>query len=358
MKHYSIIGVMSGTSLDGVDISYSNYYKENSYEWKFKLMHAKTYKHPDYIHSKLNVATNLTALELFKLDKEIGHYFSDLINRFIKEFKLENSHIDAIASHGHTIFHQPQDGFTVQIGCGTTIATKTNIPVINDFRTKDVVLDGQGAPLVPIGDNLLFNKLADGFLNIGGISNISLKENNKTIAFDVCPGNLPSNYLMKTIFKEYDENGTEASKGILNNSLLELLNSIEFYKKTPPKSLGIEWLNEHLFPIINTTEDNLQNKLHTINEHIAIQISEVVKKYKIKKLLITGGGAYNSFLINRIKAHSNSEIIVPESTIIEFKEAIIFGLLGALYLAKEINCLSSVTGASRNSCGGVLHLPN
>ena len=357
-QKFNIIGIMSGTSLDGIDISYCTYNQENNKNWGFNLIKAKTYKHTTYIHSKLSEATELNTISLIQLDKELGIYIANLINQFIEEFNINRKDINAIASHGHTIYHAPKEMYTLQIGCGTTISIHTQLPVINDFRSKDVALGGQGAPLVPIGDQLLFKNQADGFLNIGGISNISLQENNETIAFDICPGNLPSNYLMKTISKEYDENGNEASKGKLNSLLLEKLNSIEFYKKTPPKSLGIEWLNENFFPIINNTNDSLQNKLFTINEHIAIQISEIVNKYNIKKLLITGGGAYNTFLVDHIKIHSNAEIIIPDSSIIEFKEAIIFGLLGALYLAKEINCLSSVTGATRNSCGGVLHLPN
>lgn len=357
-KNYNIIGVMSGTSLDGVDITYSTYYQENKIKWDFSLIHAKTFSHPNNIHSKLQTAIQLNAVELIMLDKEIGKYFADIINQFIDEFNIHKEEIDAIASHGHTIFHQPKENYTLQIGCGTTISVHTNLPVINDFRSKDIALGGQGAPLVPIGDFLLFNDLADGFLNIGGFSNISLKQEDTIIAFDICPGNLPSNNLMKTINKAFDENGNEAAKGCLNLELLSKLNAIEYYQITPPKSLGIEWLNQYFSPLIDNTNDTLQNKLFTLNEHIALQICEIIKKISIQQLLITGGGAYNTFLINRIKSHTDSKIIIPNSSIIEFKEAIIFGLLGALYLSKEINVLYSVTGASRNSCSGVLHLPD
>lgn len=355
---YSIIGIMSGTSLDGIDITYSNYYQDFKNNWTFTLINAKTYTHSNYIHSKLSNATNLNSNEIFSLDKELGQHIAELINNFIREFNIDKNQIDAIASHGHTIFHQPSEKYTLQIGCGTTISILTNLSVINDFRSKDVALGGQGAPLVPVGDSLLFNQLADGFLNIGGFTNISFTQENKMIAFDISPGNLPSNLLMKTIHKAYDENGNEAAKGSINEDMLDKLNALDFYQLTPPKSLGIEWLIQYFYPIINNTNDTLQNKLFTINEHIAIQISTTIKKYNLTKVIVSGGGAYNNFLISRIKYHTKSEIIIPDSSIIEFKEAIIFGLLGALYLAKENNVLCSVTGASRNSCSGVLHIPN
>jgi anhydro-N-acetylmuramic acid kinase len=354
---YTIIGIMSGTSLDGVDIALSTYhYSEN--KWSFNFTCGKTYKYPVVICEKLKIATQLSAVELLLLDKTIGNLFAEFVEQFICDFQLDKQSIDAIGSHGHTIFHQPESGFTQQIGCGTTISVKTGIPVINDFRTKDVVLGGQGAPLVPIGDFLLFQTLADGFLNIGGISNISFKSKNKIYAYDICPGNIPLNLLMNTIGKEFDEDGKEAAKGQINPDLLNAFNNLAFYSKTGAKSLGIEWLKTHFIPLLLNEKDTLPNKLYTCCEHIAYQIAQQANTNQINRLLITGGGAFNTHLINRISNYYKGEIILPTKDIIEFKEAIVFGFLSVLYLEKQVNCLKDVTGAYRDSCGGVLHIPN
>ena len=356
-SNYTIIGIMSGTSLDGIDITLTNYALKNE-QWSFEFHNGKTYNYSEKTMKKLKQATTYSAVELLVLDKEIGQYFGEAVNNFIKENSIELSKINAIASHGHTIFHQPENGFTFQIGCGTTLSILTQLPVINDFRTKDVVLGGQGAPLVPVGDFQLFKSTAEGFLNIGGISNISFQNNNKILAFDICPGNIPLNILMNGIGKFYDKNGELSSTGSINQIMLNKLNNLDFYKKKNPKSLGMEWMNDYFLPIITKTNDSIENKLATICEHIAFQIGKTANENTIKKLLVTGGGAFNSHLINRIQTYFNGEIVIPKKEIIEFKEAIVFGFLGALYLEKQANCLKDVTGAQRTSCSGVLHLPN
>ncbi len=356
-SNYTIIGMMSGTSLDGIDITCTEYIW-NGKNWHFNLLHCKTYKYTKEVSDKLKKSTQLSAIELILLDKKLGKLFGQCVLQFLEEFSIDQQLIHAIASHGHTIFHQPDKGFTYQIGCGTTISLLTNLPVINDFRTKDVLLGGQGAPLVPVGDYQLFSSLADGFLNIGGISNISFLKEQKIHAFDICPGNLPLNMLINTLGKPYDNQGEIAASGNVNKQLLEALNCLDFYTQVPPKSLGIEWLTKHFYPMLDKFEDSVANKLATICSHIGIQIGEIISKQKINKVLITGGGAHNSHLISCIKANFNGEIIIPNNQIIEFKEAIIFGYLGALYLEKQTNCLRDVTGSIRNSCSGVLHLPN
>ena len=356
-SNFTLIGIMSGTSLDGIDITLTNYTLEDN-QWDFQFVVGKTYHYSEEIINQLRKATHNSAEKLLRLDKKIGQLFGEAVLQFITEFAVDIHTINAIASHGHTIFHQPENGFTYQIGCGTTLSIITQLPVINDFRTKDVVLGGQGAPLVPVGDFQLFNSLANGFLNIGGISNISFKQNNKIQAYDICPGNIPMNLLMNTLGKSYDKGGELASTGIVNQTLLTELNSLDFYLLSGPKSLGMEWLNKEFLPIINKNSDSTPNKLATICEHIGIQIAKNANNNKIQKLLITGGGALNKFLIHRINHYLDGEIILPSKEIIEFKEAIVFGYLGALYLEKQDNCLKDVTGARRNSCSGVLHLPN
>ena len=298
-------------------------------------------------------AKELSTEELLVLDKVIARFFSICINMFIEEHKINKNEVDAIASHGHTIFHQPEIGYTLQIGCGATIAMYTGINTINNFRENDVVHGGQGAPLVPVGDQKLFNKLADAFLNIGGFSNITFL--NPTIkAFDIAPGNLPLNEIVKRIGLKYDDKGMLARKGIINPELLLKLNELNYYSIEPPKSLGTEWLDQSFSPLL-ALEKDLNNQLATITEHIADQISIVLNKNNTESVLITGGGAKNDFLIERIRAKTNTQVIIPNEDLVDFKEAITFGFLGALFLNDEPNCLSAVTGAQKDVIGGVLY---
>lgn len=348
---------MSGTSLDGVDLSFCTY-SHTSSKWNYTIKATKFYPYTVNWHQKLKNATQLTAIELYQLDIEIAHLFAGYIKEFIKEFSIDLSNINAIASHGHTIYHQPEKGFTVQIGNGETLAALTNLIVINDFRSKDVALGGQGAPLVPIGDHYLFSDYADGFLNIGGITNICCIVNNNISAFDICPGNIPLNYITQHIGLSYDKNGDLARQGTTSENLLSKLNSLEYYTRVPPKSLGIEWFEKDFFPLLTKSSLSTEDLLSTIVEHIAFQVSSVANNLSIKQLFITGGGAYNTYLIEQLESYFNGKIILPENDVIEFKEAIIFGFLGACRLALHNNCLSSVTGSIRNSCGGVIHIPN
>lgn len=356
MSSYNLIGLMSGTSMDGLDIVFVKFkYTENN-DWEFNIEHSLTVKYSNKMLSKLKIAKKLSAIELLILDKELGMFFSTSVNKFIELNQIGKSKIDAIASHGHTIFHQPEKGFTYQIGCGETIAYHTGIKVINDFRLKDVIAGGQGAPLVPIGDKLLFGKEADAFLNIGGFTNVCYPSKN-TKAYDICPGNLPLNYFSEKNGLTFDFNGEMAKKGNLNKFILEQLNSIQFYKSTGPKSLGTEWLESQFMTKLEK-DLNPNDALNTIVEHIAMQIAFDLNTNKIKSVYITGGGAKNQFLIERIQVYFKGQIIVPNETIIDFKEAIIFGFLGALNLHNQPNSLASVTGAEKDTIGGVIHLPN
>jgi anhydro-N-acetylmuramic acid kinase len=348
-----IIGLMSGTSLDGLDVAHVSFNFENE-QIDFELKNYKTVPYSTLILKKLDNYLALSVPEMLMLDKEIGRFYADTVNDFIEKFKIVKSDIDAIASHGQTIFHQPQNGFTYQIGCGTTLAFKTGIDVINDFRTLDVVAGGQGAPLVPIGDFNLFSAKANAFLNIGGFTNISFKKNNEIIAFDICSGNLPMNEAVKYIGLTYDKNGDLARKGKIDFTILEELQKLEHFHKSAPKSLGTEWLESDFYPIINKIE-SLENKLRTLVEHTAIEIINVLNSNSISSVYITGGGAKNSFLIERIRFFFKGEVIVPSEEIIDFKEAIIFAFLGARYLRNETTTVKSVTGASIEVSSGAFH---
>lgn len=357
MRTYNIIGLMSGTSMDGLDVSFVKYTKSINNEWSFEVIHTESYDYKSDFFYELKNATKLDVPLMLQLDKKIGQIYSEHVNHFISKYELNRDLIDLIASHGQTIFHQPENGFTYQIGCGTTLSFLTGIKVVNDFRTKDVVAGGQGAPLVPIGDFLLFNQFADSFLNIGGISNVSYKKDGLVLAFDICPGNLPLNKLIESLGLLYDKNGEISRKGEINFFLLDELNQLAYYKANAPKSLGTEWLEDYFYPLIQFDTD-IENNMRTIVEHIAIQIGDALNSQKLKSVFISGGGAKNGFLIERIQKYFEGEIIIPELEIIDFKEAIIFGFLGALYLENDVNTIKSVTGAKREVVAGVLHTPN
>lgn len=355
MKDRFIIGLMSGTSLDGLDIAFVKFSKKGS-QFHFNLLNAITKPLPDEIKELLLDIENQSARTIFQLNEQLGSFYADAVNEFIEENELDRNAIDAIASHGQTIFHQPQDGYTVQLGCGATLAYRTGIPVINDFRSLDVAAGGQGAPLVPIGDNLLFGGKAEAFVNIGGFSNISFSDGQSTLAFDIGPGNLPLNFYARKLGFDYDRNGEIAGQNPSNPALLASLNALPYYQLHGPKSLGTEWLDSYFYPLI-PKDESIQVILSTLTEHVAEQIRNTLNTHQIKSVLITGGGALNKTLIKHISLNYGGQIIVPEEPIIHYKEALIFAFLGYLYLENIPNCLSSVTGAAIDVCGGTLHRP-
>ena len=285
-----------------------------------------------------------------KINIEYGKLIGNQINKFIKD---NNSDIDFIASHGHTIFHQPEKKITLQIGDGQTIANTTNLKTISNFRKLDVELNGQGAPLVPIGDLFLFNEYKY-CLNLGGFSNLSIKKHDGIIAYDICPVNIILNYLSKKNNLDYDKDGKIGKSGNVNLDLLYKLNKIDFYKKPYPKSLSREWLENEILNLDELNHLKTKDLLATFYEHIGYQVGE---KLKDNSVYISGGGAKNKFLINRIKKYSKSKIIIADQLNIDFKEAIIFGFLGVLKNRNEINCLKDVTGADRDSCSGEICYP-
>lgn len=348
--HFLAIGAMSGTSLDGLDLAAVEIrYKAG--RWQFNLLNTSNITYSEKWEQRLKQAPYLNGEELTRLHFKYGKFIAKQVRKFIDSNKLVP---DLISSHGHTVFHQPDEGFTLQIGSGEVIAKRTGIRTIADFRTGDVALGGQGAPLVPVGDRLLFSEY-DFCLNLGGFANISFKNNGSHIAFDICPVNIVLNPLAEKFGFKYDENGEQGRKGKVDNALLEQLNSLTFYSEKHPKSLGREWVEKYVLPILQNSSATDTDKLRTFYEHIAIHIAASVSGNG--RMLVTGGGAFNVFLIERIKAHSSVEIILPSREIIEFKEAVVFAFLGVLRWLGIDNCLASVTGASRNNSSGVVYLP-
>lgn len=348
---FNVIGVMSGTSLDGIDLVFATFDYDNA--WHFEINHAETIAYNNEWHQILKNLVLYTSDKLLQIDKDYTVYLSNVIKSFIQKNNIKN--IDAICSHGHTALHQPNEKLTYQIGNQPNIAKLLNNKVVCDFRVQDVNLGGQGAPLVPIGDKLLFSEY-DYCINLGGFANVSYEAENKRIAFDICPINIVLNHYVKQLGFDYDDEGKIASTGSINNKLLKQLNALDFYKEIPPKSLGLEWVNSHVFSLINSYNLEVKDVLRTFVEHAAIQIANIIGKENQKLVLMTGGGVYNKFLIERVKQHSKNKIIIPSKTIIEFKEALIFGFLGVLKLRDEINCLQSVTGAKKDHSSGEIYL--
>lgn len=348
---YSVIGVMSGTSLDGIDLAFVKLWKDKT--WHFNIVCRRTFPYDDRWHKILRNLIYSSLEDIISIDTLYTEFLANVIGTFIKTQKI--GRIDAICSHGHTALHNPKQNITYQIGNLPKISSILQNTVVCNFRIQDVRYGGQGAPLVPIGDKLLFSKY-NYCLNLGGFANISMDDNTgKRIAFDVCPVNIVFNYYALQLGLNFDENGEIAASGNINLGLLNALNTLKFYSVSYPKSLGLEWVEAEIYPLIDAYKIEIPDILRTFCEHVAMQIANVIEIGSGKTLFITGGGTYNGFLIKRLKSLTNIKIIIPDKDIIEYKEAIIFALLGVLKLRNEVNCLMSVTGASRNHSSGTVY---
>lgn len=339
----NVIGLMSGTSLDGLDIAHC-IFKKNGSNYNYELCECNTIEYSPKLYKQLSNAINLSEKELRQLDKDLGTFIGLSTKSFIKNNHLE---IDLICSHGHTVFHQPENGITRQIGDGLAINEITKIPVVNNFRSLDVSLGGQGAPLVPIGDKLLFPEF-ENCINLGGIANVSMDKDQVRVAWDICPMNLALNHLSEKLGYKYDKDGEIARTGVILPELLNKLNNLDYYRIQPPKSLGLEWVQQNIYPLTDSNE-NIPDIMRTVVEHICLQIERSISNGKV---LMTGGGTHNKFLIELLGSKIN--LVIPEKKVVDFKEALIFGFLGYLKINNEINVLKSVTGAKKDSISGVL----
>jgi anhydro-N-acetylmuramic acid kinase len=358
MKVYKIIGLMSGTSLDGLDLAYCHIWEKNE-TWKFDIKTTKSISYGTEMLNTLKDAIGLSAEKLIELHNTYGTWLGEQALLFIEENKLD---VDYIASHGHTTHHRPELGLTFQVGSGQHLANTSGHKVICDFRTNDLALGGQGAPLVPIGDRIFFNEY-DFCLNLGGISNISFDVKGKRIAYDIGLANMILNYITRKVNLEYDEDGKLARSGNVNEGMLKRLNDLQYYLLPHPKSIGYEWFLDEVVPIVEETDDSIENLLHTSIHHICGKITQQIKlntNGKKQSLLVTGGGALNTFFIETLqqKLGEATNVMIPEKIIIEFKEALVFALIGVLRVEQLTNVLSSVTGAKKDSSSGVVYLPN
>ncbi len=344
---------MSGTSLDGLDIAQVEFEFHTNQNPVFQIINTRTLPYPEALLSKLKTSAQLSSSALFQLHHELGLFYAQSVLHFCQSFLIDPQKITAIAAHGQTIFHQPEQGYTVQIGCGITLNYHTQIPVINDFRTLDVVAGGQGAPLVPIGDALLFSNQADGFLNLGGFANVSCQKNGTHLAFDIAPANLPLNIWMREIGHEFDENGNLARTGKVDTRILEKLLALPYFAQTGPKSLGTEWMQAHYLPIFEDLA--LADRLRTHIELLSIVTAQDFHQLGLQKVLVTGGGAFNAYLMENIAAQFSGDLITPDEKTIAFKEALIFAFLGARFIRNETTTIASVTGSNEALCTGTLH---
>jgi anhydro-N-acetylmuramic acid kinase len=348
-SNYNVLGAMSGTSLDGIDLAHCFISVSEEGSWGFKIGVSETIPYPPDWKTRLQEAIHFSEGRLQTLNKEYTIFLGQLIAAFIQRHQLED--LDAVCSHGHTILHQPDKGVTLQIGNLAEIAGITGQRVVCDFRTQDVALGGQGAPLVPIGDQLLFGNY-DYCLNLGGFANCSFEKNGRRIAYDICPVNIVLNHYAEQLGHAYDAEGAIAASGHLDSELLDALNALSYYSEPPPKTLGLEWVQQQIFPLLQASNTSVENKLHTFTEHVAQQLARQFRNGS--PVLVTGGGTYNAYLLNRLRHYSDVTLEIPNAILLEFKEALVFGLLGVLRLRGEVNCLASVTGASRDHCGGVV----
>ncbi len=351
---------MSGSSLDGLDIAFVQL-QENAGKWSYQIIQADCYEYNNTWVTKLKNAISLNALDYQLLHTEYGHYLGKQVNLFIEKNNLQHQ-VNLISSHGHTTFHVPEKLMTAQLGDGAAIAAETKLPVITDLRAMDIAFGGQGAPIVPIGEKMLLDNYTY-FLNLGGIANISANINDSFIAFDVCAANRVLNMLAEEKGFAFDDEGKIAAAGNINAELLKKLNEQEYYNRPHPKSLANDFGVETVFPIIKQSLLSAEDAMATYVEHIVVQIKKALvncgEPTTQSKLLATGGGAFNSFLINRLKdvlQEINVEVFIPEEKLIQYKEALIMALIGTLRWREEYNVLASVTGAKQNSIGGALWL--
>lgn len=350
MKTTSIIGIMSGTSLDGLDLAYCQF--TNEQPSKFEIVYAETVAYSPNWLQVLKSAPLCSGIHLAKLHTEYADFVASCVQKFMDSKNIQRPRL--LGFHGHTLFHQPEIGFTFQLGAGSVLAAKTGIDTVSDFRTANVALGGQGAPLVPIGDAHLFGEF-DTCLNLGGFCNASHCQAQEITAFDICPANIALNEWAQKAGETFDNKGAMAERGRVDEKLLHALNSLRFYNTPAPRSLGREWYEQAFSPILSRSEIAIDDALATLCEHVATQTGKMLNKTGAQRVLVTGGGAHNSYLLNRIQFHLKAELVLPSNVIINFKEALIFAYLAFLQVNNQANILASYSGSTKDHCAGSLH---
>lgn len=357
MNEYHILGMMSGTSLDGLDLVFARL-TESAGAWEYQILASGCVDYDPKMRQRLQAAIELDVAGLLAFHTEYGGWLGEQAASFLEAQEVP---ADAVASHGHTVHHRPESGFTFQLGCPQQVALRCGVPCIGDFRSLDIRLGGQGAPLVPIGDRLLFGSY-DFCLNLGGISNISFERGGKRTAFDIGIANMLLNHLSLEAGRPYDAGGALARSGAVLPDLLQALDNLPYYRQPFPKSTGYEWFRDQIIPLLEAHPGPPEDRLQTATLHVAGTVARQIGELSgggPASVLVTGGGAYNDFLMEQIREGTPPEvrIAIPGDGLVENKEALVFSLLGALRLSGQVNVLSSVTGARADSCSGVVFLP-
>lgn len=356
MRTYNIIGVMSGTSMDGLDIAHVSLTEKEDGKWDYAINAATTVPYGDRWRLRLSKLRHQNSMIFYKTDRYFGQFIGEHIMDFLEENELS---ADLIASHGHTVFHQPENNISVQVGNGNSIYGVTGIPTVTDFRYLDVVLGGEGAPLVGVADEYLFSEF-DMCLNLGGFANISADISGVRVGYDICPSNIVLNRIAREFDKEYDEDGEIAAKGQIDYDLLEELNEVPYYHQAPPKSLGREWISKNFWHIVRNSYAKKEDKMKTLCDHIALQIGNNIHDLASgdasgKRVFVTGGGAFNKTLIDHLKSHTEAEVVVPDDMMVNYKEALAFALFGILRVKNKVNVYGRATGASKDTVSGALY---
>lgn len=346
---WRVLGLMSGSSLDGLDLCLANFHFDGQ-RWHFTIENSHTQPYPDALVDRLRVAHLAPVAEVQALDATLGRLFAQAVGDFLGD----KTKPQLISSHGHTIVHAPADGYTLQIGGAAYLAAQMRLPVVYDFRTADVALGGQGAPLVPYGDDLLFADYS-ACLNLGGIANVSLRQGDKRLAWDMAFCNMVLNHFSQKLGRAYDEDGLLAKSGRFLPDLEASLVAWPYYRRPAPKSLGREDFERELLPLLEKENWAPVDVLHTYTLHLGRYLGSVVSTTCTSgKVLVTGGGAFNSFLMAEMQRTSSLKIDIPTAEVVAQKEALIFGFLGLLRYLHQPNVFSSVTGSSADHSAGVL----
>lgn len=348
---------MSGSSLDGLDIGIIDIIKKGN-ELSYEVIRCDTIEYSTEWKKSLTSLPNASAKELANNDMAYSRYMSELIRSFLKE----EDQIDYVSLHGHTLFHEPENGFTYQLGNGGVLSARLGLPVVCDFRSKDIGLGGKGTPLAPIVDSYFYNEY-EVLINLGGICNLTFLSKKETIAWDVCPCNQLLNFLSEKMNLAYDKDGLIARNGKLNLDFLNILEKNPYYSEKYPKSLDNQYIKQNIIRELDSYTIPLEDQLHTTCIFVARQIKAAiqmaVKSLEVawpEKILITGGSAHNAFLIQCIKEHCAPSVVsIPDETIINYKEIILMALCAYLRVNNQENTLSEVTGSSRNSIGGAIY---
>jgi len=359
---YRAIGLMSGSSLDGLDVVYVTFLEQGG-QWSFSVGAAACIPYTNEWVERLRGATKLSARDYYLLHTDYGHWLGAQVNAFIEQHQLHYK-VAVVGSHGHTTFHMPDKRTTGQLGDGAALAASTGLSVVTELRALDVALGGQGAPIVPIGEKFLFAGTPY-FLNLGGIANIS-SATEPYVAFDVCAANRVLNMIASLQGLDYDKGGALAASGTVDESLLQQLEQLPYYQLPYPKSLANDFGTDVVFPLVQAAGLSVPDSLATYTSHIVRQIAASLQQLITSpaaqsttgaRMLVTGGGACNEFLVASLRdalIPMGVTVDVPAIDIVQYKEALIMAFMAVLRWRQENTVLASVTGATRDSIGGAL----